>query len=342
MTKQDKDNQLVSEFTELEGAVNRSSEHTQRQLESIDSNLLLGSLISLASAFGITFVAKLLKYWIPASFLLICLWALYAILVVKRRTRSRESREREELIEKSDATQINLNIVSIFKNAAPIIKAVSCIYGITFVILAMIANKTIEVGVAFSLTIPVISAVLLSIAFIFCDKVTNFFERGELGLSLREMSSTPRSARFIGLVIFAIVYTILMVVFPFWSLWITRDLYLPLRENILFLLLVLVIQWVTLTILASYFSSISAKKELSNAVTNFASIDYQLSHLLVSGEVNETALAALKRLYLTAKKYELVVEDTFKFINFYSLRYTQVYLMTLKEEEQRLEEKKKA
>jgi len=120
-----------------------------------------------------------------------------------------------------------------------------------------------------------------------------------------------------------------MVCFPIWSLYETRSFYLPINEKALLLLLVLLLQIVAIAIMSSYFSALKAKKELANTLTNFADIDYQINNLLLEGEVDDDAIMRLKTLYLTAKKYDVTIDDYFKFVNFYYLLMNRTYLKNM-------------
>ena len=67
------DNEITVELKELRDMVNQSLDHTYKQLQSIESNVSLGVIISIFVALGISFQLKILAYWIPASFLLLVL-----------------------------------------------------------------------------------------------------------------------------------------------------------------------------------------------------------------------------------------------------------------------------
>ena len=312
--------ELINEIKELKDLVNQSSKHTQGQLQSIDNFLLIGSLLSFILAFWLSYLIDVLLYWVPASFILIVLWAIYALFARKRSSRAKSIKDINEHYKQVGEKQVQYKLAEIFRNSAPLIKAVGIIYTVTLFILILKEN------IPFPIQVPAISAFLLMISSFFVDKTVNFFEKERPSFNFQDFASRQVGKLLLILFLMIVTYILLMFFFPIWSLWTTRTLYYPISTGIPLLILVIILQAVTICIAASYLSSLSAKKELANALTNFADIDYQISDLLLSEEINEGDVERLKKLYLTAKRYDLVVSDTLKFVNFYYLKPNRVYV----------------
>jgi len=56
------------------------------------------------------------------------------------------------------------------------------------------------------------------------------------------------------------------------------------------------------------------------------SIDNQISELLLNKKIRVKTVKSLRKMFLTAKRYDLVVDNTFKFVNFYYLKVNRVYI----------------
>jgi len=321
---------FLNDLKELRDAVNQSSEHTQRQIQSVESNTLLGAIISIIVALGISFQLKILTYWVPASFLLMYLWALYSLVKTKENYSPENINKNLEAYQKIEWEKLDIGFAWFFKNMSPLIKAVSLIYIITLAVLVLIANKTITTENSFSLLVPAITALLYAPMPFFFDNLSRFFERGTFQEILNRLLNIkekvkPKGWRLIlGVikVIFLILYVLLVMFLPLWALFVTWNIVV----DILFLGLVLVLQFITIILIASYFSSLSAKRELTNSLTNFADINYQINDAILSKEANQDTYDKLKTLYLTAKQYDLLIDDSLKYVNFYYLLMQRVHL----------------
>jgi len=96
-----------------------------------------------------------------------------------------------------------------------------------------------------------------------------------------------------------------MILLPIIALYLS----LSLVTQWLFLLLVLLLQILIGVLFSSYFSSISAKKELSNSLTNFSDINDQINSLIINKDYEEEKYERLKKLYSTAKLFDLVIDS---------------------------------
>lgn len=320
---------LVNELKELREMVNQSSDHTQKQLQNIDTNLLIGSLISLIFAIGISFQLKILIYWIPASFLLMILWAIYGLFSTTKGINSENVEKIIDYTQTIDKNKSGFGFIWFFKNMLPFMKAVSLIYAVTFFALLLVQNKTLNIDQQVSILIPAFSALLLIPSPFFLDNLTSFFERGftetlNSFISLRENLPPKRKNIILGAIklVFILIYIPLIVIFPIWSLIITYSIV----SDLIFLLIILFLQLAVIIFFASYYSSLSAKRELTNAITNFSDINYQINDLILSKDIKEDIVEKLKTLYLTAKQYDILVDDSLKFVNYYYLLMHRVYL----------------
>lgn len=320
---------LIKELEELREMVNQSSEHTQRQLQNIDNNLLIGTLISFILAFGISFQLKILTYWIPASFLLLYLWAFYGLFLTRKTFTPENVEEVIHVFQRTDENKLKLVFTWGLKIATPIVTAVSLVYIISLIAL-LAAYKTITVGQPLYILIPFISALLCAFLPLFLDTFTKFSEKGGFNeafsmlATIKENVSTKWWHITLGCLklVFIIVYVILALALPAESLFITKSII----SDYIFLIIVLVLQLIFTIISSSYFSSLYVKKELTNTLTYFANIDYQINDLILRKYINEDQLEKLKTKYLTAKQYDVLVDDSLKFVNFYVLSMNDVYL----------------
>ena len=87
-------------------------------------------------------------------------------------------------------------------------------------------------------------------------------------------------------------------------------------------------------ILSSYYSSQTASRQLTNSLTNYADINYQINHLILYNKVDEEKYKKLRRMYLTAKPYDLLIDDSMQFIQFYYLIMNRTYVNAIGETEE--------
>lgn len=320
---------LIKELEELREMANQSSEHTQRQLQNIDSNLLIGTLISFILALGISFQLKILIYWIPASFLLLYLWAFYGLFSTRKTFTPEYVEEVIQVFQRTNENKLKFVFTWGLKMAAPIVTAVSLVYIITLIAL-LASYKTITVNQPLDILIPFISALLCAFLPRFLDALTKFSEKGGFNEAFSMLATIKENVSLKGWhvtlgglkLVFIIVYIVLALFLPAKSLFITRSII----SDYTFLIIVLVLQFTFTIISSSYFSSLSVKKELTNALTNFANLDYLINDIILRKDINEEQVKKLKELYLTAKQYDVLVDDSLKFVNFYFLSMNNVYL----------------
>jgi len=321
--------ELINELKELREMINQSSEHTQRQLQNIDSNLLISSIFSLFFALGASFQLRILVYWIPASFLLMYMWALFSWLSTRKNFTTEKIDETIKDYKEMDKGKFEYGLSLFLRNISPLAKAVTVIYGITIVVLILIISKTININVEFNPLVPFISALLFLFLSFFLDNLANFFEKCRFSEFVEKFILLKEKAELKGLkiinvikAVFLILYLPIVVLLPIWAFLIT----LTLVSDIWFLVPVLALQSMVVAIFTSYFSTLSVKKELANSIANFSDLNYQINDLLLNKEeINDDIVQKLKKLYLTAKQYDVLVVDSFKFVNIYFLTMHRVY-----------------
>ncbi len=139
-----------------------------------DSNLLVGYLLSLILALSINVLLKILVYWIPASFLLMYIWALFGLKSYSLKTTTENLDQTMEIYRELNKSKLDSGFSWFFKILSPFMKAISIIHGITIFALILIIEKIINVNVEFSPHIPFISALLFTSSLFFLDNLTNF------------------------------------------------------------------------------------------------------------------------------------------------------------------------
>jgi len=314
---------LINEIKELKEFVNQSAQNTQRQLQSIDNFLLIGSLISFIFAFWFIYLIDILIYWVPASFLLMFLWTSYSLYTSYKKSRQKSIEDTDEIYRKIGTKQVQLKFGEAFRNLAPLVKAIGIIYVATFFILIL------KKDIPFPVYIPAISAFLFVVIPFFFDRGVKIFETTAFDFSFQgfwALSKQQLRRTILLLLIMILAFLLFMLVLPVWSFVVTHTLYYPVSEKIWLLLIAIIVQAITIGVVASYISSLSARKELTNTLTNFADIDNQISELLLNKKIRVKTVKSLRKMFLTAKRYDLVVDNTFKFVNFYYLKVNRVYI----------------
>jgi hypothetical protein len=338
---------LKKELIELREMVNQSSEHTQRQLQVIDSNLLIVSLLSLISVLGVSFLFDILVYWIPASFLLIYAWALLSLLslflYLKRNLRIKNINETTKETKPIDMDDLKLQIswlskiassrvIWLFKVALPWIEAMGIVYLITFISLILVNNNKIRSSTPITSSIPAISAFILFFLSLFSNKVVDYIEEevkeGKVKEFIEKLLLPQEKAKLkvaIGkfIFLFFLFYVIVYFGLPYLAFQYTRNVII----NIWLFILVFILECITIIMFASYFNGVSAKKELANSITNFSNLNYLINDLLLNEEeINENSVQDLKKMFLTAKQYDIIVVNYFGFINIFYPVINSVYL----------------
>ncbi len=322
---------MEKELKKLKILVSGSAAYTKSQLQGIDTNLLVGSLISLIITLGISIFSNVLLYWIPSSFILMFLWTIYSTIFLRKKQNTNVDGNQKSLTEK----QVVFGSYAFSKNFTAITNAIGIMFGINFISLVFYITKIINTEISFSTKIPIISTCAIIGLIIFVSVYLN-------GLYKKGSSITKEVTNLPSLILekgkkgcFLMVITLLFglfafIVLPIWTLVVASPIYASKIENIPFILLVLVLQIIIILSFSSYFSSISAKKELTNAITNYSILDNMISQHLISNSIDENTYKELLNLYRDAKCFELKVDDYAKIVNFYLLFPNKIYFDNLK------------
>ncbi len=240
-----------------------------------------------------------------------------------------EINEAIKVIQETQQSKINSVFTWGIKFISPIITAVSLVYIITLIALVLIVTKIITENQSFNiLFLSILSLVGVLLPF-FVNKFDEFAEGGKIneifhGLAdIKEKESPKGWHIFLKIIELGRLIIILrIIVLPLGAFLITYSLI----SDYLFLIIVLILQITLIIISGSYFSSLSVKKELTNTLTNFANLDYLINDFILRKDINEEQVKKTKELYLTAKQYDVLVNDSLKFVNFYFLSMNDVYL----------------
>jgi hypothetical protein len=321
-------NDVITELKGLREAVVSASEHTKRQLESVDSSLLAKSLFSIVISLGITFLLKIALYWIPVSLLIMPLWGLFSIKPMLRPFQKKQIKKAHEAKQKLGDKQLNYGFAWLFGNLEPMVKGLWMIYVGTFLVFIGVLVGIIPFEEEMPKVVPLVTISLYLLSPLFLTNIIGYSERIgfskdlEAFFSMSDRSSLSiRKMLLFGCIIITIVLLLGFMIFglPIWSLLTVRNIFLPFSTQSWLLILVFFFQLVTLAVFSSYFSSLSARRELTNTLTNLASIDYQISGLLLGKDTKDESVLELKNLFLAAKRYELVISNYLLFFPYYFL-----------------------
>lgn len=330
----------LSQLKELREIVNQTSRHTQRQLQAIESNVSLVKYI-IAFIISLGLALAMVQYWVPASFLLIYLWSMYGLFS------RRKSFQRENILQGRKAYRrygkrtFDYGFVWLFRNIKPMMQALSTICVVTIIILILIGVGILHTDEGFSIlaiVIPIITAILFVLPSFLLDSITRSSAKGVLSNYLEEFYSSIKKSRKIKrikvlmLVAFGLLATLYFVAtlfLPAFSVYLSNFIYYPFSSESLWVLFSLALQFIIIAVLSSYFSSLSAKAEFTNTLTNLENVDAEISSLILRGDIATEDVERVKDLYLDAKQYDLRIDEYFKVVPFYFLEMRKAYLQRL-------------
>jgi hypothetical protein len=328
-------NDVITELKELREAVVSASEHTKQQLESVDSSLLAKSLFSIVISLGITFLLKIALYWIPVSLLMMPLWGLFSIKPMLGPFQKKQIKKAQEAKQKLSDKQLNYGFTWLFGNLEPMVKGLWMIYVGTFLVFILVLVGIIHFEEELPKVVPLVTISIYLLSPLFLTNIIGYSERIgfskdlEAFFSMSDRSSLSiRRMLLFGLITITVMLLLVLMIFglPIWSLWTVRNIFLPFSAESWLLILVFFFQLVTLAVFSSYFSSLSARKELTNTLTNLASIDYQISGLLLGKDIKGESVLELKNLFFAAKRYELVISNYLVFFPYYFLAMSKEHI----------------
>jgi len=352
----------IDELKAIQYAINLSSEHTKRQLDSIDPHLYAGAILSYFLAIGLTYFLELSPYWIPAGFLLIIGWALFSIIKMKKV----ETPQFEQNIGKIVAAgpeRFNYQFEYILKLVLPFGKSLAIIFGISMVFIIIQTPTWFDYNNFWSY-LPIIACILWILAPFAGGSVIRsqifhkiFQAMMTRDVDLRHSLSIFLISKFIfaiilfvGLMILPIV-SLFVVILSYHQIWSTITIpvlgisipWLAIADNwthISFLFLVLAFQVIAVFLAAGYFSALSVKKELINSISQYARLNQIISYFIVKKNSSKEDIISLQNSYLLIKRYDMIIDESFQFVFFYVLQPQPAFLKTF-DEVLRIEERKK-
>jgi len=270
---------------------------------------LIGGLITIFIALGLSFQLDLLYTWIPASFLLMFLWLIYSTINITRKGILGDKANENLKIIKQFRKPFKMYIIQIlFKNLNALMKAITVIYLVNIgIVLLHLSGK---ISLPFNGTIELISISLISIYFsvgiFLVDRFTKFVDKKGLPViqSLKEYTAPMK--------IGAVIFFVLLVVIPGWIFFMV----VTSVGNWWFLLIVLFIQIITIILLFSFFSLQQVKAELHRTLNNLLKIK--------EGQISEEVLSEVVKF----SRYD--IDETFKVIQIFLFRPHPVYLEEVK------------
>lgn len=310
-------------LSDLKFMINESFDHTSRQLQNIDKNLLFGSFISIFIALGVSWQLTIIAYWIPASFLLMYLWGIWALITTKKTIKSDNVEQAVENVKRVTEKDFSFYLRMLLDNLKPIVLSVCVIYVITIALLFLVETGLIITANPYSIAIPVIAALIFIIpALSFDSLIKNFEQMALFGFRFlahyadRDQDSHEWSTGVSSVtsLVLTCLYLPFLGILPLCAFFITVGS----KINI-YLVFVLFLQIITIAILTSYFSSVFVKKELTNALTNYADLIGLINGMIINNEYDEETAKRLSKIYLTSKNYDFMIVDTLKFVNWYLL-----------------------
>lgn len=313
---------LPLQYKQLLEAVNQSSLHTNRQLNTINKNSYIGGCILLVLTLGVTYFLNIFEYWIPAGFLLFYFLFFTALRSVRETFVHKDIKDVVKHY-KEKHSEIRVRIDScVQKNVSALMQSLSILYFILFFIILSIEYHWIAIDQSIDLLIPSITCLMfLPIPFLM-KWFYQFNYPRELKTSIQTMVQkrkkplwkTVLSWEFLNLFIFGI-YLILLLSLPLISLIIISSIIISWP----YLLLVFILQSFIIVLFSNSFSANTVLRKLSETITTFADLNYLLSMAQIQNHYTSAEYQRLQTLYESAKPYDFVVKDAFKFINFYMI-----------------------
>lgn len=327
--------ELKKEFIELRDAVNESAQLTKNQLESIKFQSPLAIVSSLGISFGLVYWLKIAIYWIPASFLIMYLWGLKGLASSKKSFEPENVEKSIQIKKVLKQEQINHGVDWFFLNLSNFAKATAIIYGVSLFILIAINQRWIDANQEISMWWPVFALlVYLPVPFLL-DRTKNFIKNSlnnqfEFIESVRETFGKSGLSIVLGIlkIIFIVILILGVILAPLVALFQT----IGFIQDWLFFALVVILQFISIMILSSYYSGLTASRQLANTLTNYADINYQINYLIINKKEDEQQYSRLKRMYLTAKPYDILIDDSIQFLQFYYLIMNRTFMAEIAED----------
>lgn len=328
--------EYIKQLKLINNAVNETSEHTLKQINSIDSNFYIGGLISLIFSFGLSYVLNITIYWVIASFVIMILSGSGSLLSslkkhIKNKGVKFDIDESLKIIKEVSQNKYVIMLESYVRNLSPSLKATAIIYSISAIILLLIGSNLLGGYQTVSIIVPFISILVYLPFLLIVEKLPNALKESnkedstnfikDLKNRLGKKGASKLFERID--ILFEVITFILYLLMPVWSFVILFSFI----DNWFLLIVVIILQLIMHISFASYFSAIQAKKELTSALTNLADINGLINRALIKNlRISKKDIEFVKKMFFSAKRYELFINDSMKFVNFYILLNNRVYL----------------
>ena len=317
-----KENDLPTKYKLLQDVINQSSLHTKRKLGVISGNSYIGGCFLLVLALGISYFLNIFEYWIPAGFFLFFFLFFTALRSIRKPFIGKDATDIMRYY-KEKHTDISVQIESsLQKNLAIIIQSLSIIYLISFFIIISIEYNWIVNVNTIETLLPAITCLLFIPVPFFIKELYQLTKPYEIKISLKKIIEKNKndllksvfSWGFLKPFFFGFYFG-LLILFPLVSIWITRVIIIQWS----YVLLIFILQCFMVLLFANSFSANTVRKELTTTITNYADINYLISMAQIQKHYTTKEYQRLQTLYQSAKPYDFIIQDTFKFINYYML-----------------------
>lgn len=327
---------MKKKIQELKNDIEQRAQLISYQLQGIESNLL-GAFVSVIGSALIANALGLLKYWLPASFILIWL-VLFSSLVMSYiplfRKKQREVVFKATKVIQESRTLDFLSRLNLFmlttriKNSLSLFRTVGVIFVVSF--LSIITHKLgyIDIDDDFPIVLPLITSLLFISLQILSYRAISLFDRTDL-----EIKNEKIGCRGLMITVFyTICFIMAVLVLPVMSLVVLHPIYTISIDTLMALILVMFLQVITTLVFMNYFSASLARKELTIALFNLSKILERINELNTIGDIGEEIYEELHSDYIKAKRYEVVADDSL-LINYYSLVPNFTYISSIKKHE---------
>ena len=326
--------EIRDECKQLGDWVDSANKQMQDQLNNIGHiNMTISTFVSLCAAVGISVVLNILILWIPTSFIL---WLLLCIFPIIRMPWSCRPSKRNALFRKYRSftnKQKSLGQETGGKRLALLAMAYSAIYLVTIVVLILAKAGVLTSTSDFSIWMPIVTAVLLTVYTLCGPTLFRRFKISNLNWLLNLNKTKLQSAhltrsRLLVFIIFVVLLCLIsvfvLIILPVWSLKTTWVLYSDVNGFKVFLLLIL--QALSVVLLLGSFSLLSARTHISNNIANLSNLKLRIVQLLDSSEISEREIISLKKQYYEIIKYRFIHQRLFGVIPVYMPVLNEAYV----------------
>lgn len=284
------------------------------RIKIINGNTLVAGLVSLFALLGLSAWLKLIAYWLPSSFVLTILWIAYG--GVSKRYMMGEKYQKKVIyfMRKINVAHLKQQLIIFLKNFTPLLTAIAVIFLINVFSILLAYGGFLQIQASPWLVVPLLTSVIFVLSPWWFPRtiekaILAIKPPHELKISQKIMKDIKRSK--VALVFINILLIIVLYVGSIFVTW-------RFVENLLILALILLIQFVTLLIFASYFSGIMVKKEINNLLVRLHGFrDFLMEVEIGKRKISKKEIKQFRDQYLKTKSLDFFVDGSFKFVNLY-------------------------